>query len=325
MRKTSIFLLCFLFIILCFFTAVSATKVFRFEFELPQAVSQKESQYRLVLITHDMDTPFWDKVGNAALQQAKKEGVSLEIWGSYANNNEEFLRNLEIAIRSKVDGIIIQGLDTEEFKELTKVKASSYGIPVITVVNDVPMTDSLRRTYVGSDHYLAGRLIAEELISDMGSTGNVILMSDHNQEYFQEQRLKGIQDVLKQFPNVKTLYAETSETREEVISTTQDMLNRIPDVNAIIAVNASVVGPMIQEISKRSQIEPYHIYSFDDGPESLSLLEQGKLDAIIQQSPEMMGKLSVQLVTEWLEGETVPLDPNGYLTDIHILKAVDIP
>lgn len=299
--------------------------MFRFEFELPQAVSQKESQYRLVLITHDMDTPFWDKVGNAALQQAKKEGVSLEIWGSYANNNEEFLRNLEIAIRSKVDGIIIQGLDTEEFKELTKVKASSYGIPVITVVNDVPMTDSLRRTYVGSDHYLAGRLIAEELISDMGSTGNVILMSDHNQEYFQEQRLKGIQDVLKQFPNVKTLYAETSETREEVISTTQDMLNRIPDVNAIIAVNASVVGPMIQEISKRSQIEPYHIYSFDDGPESLSLLEQGKLDAIIQQSPEMMGKLSVQLVTEWLEGETVPLDPNGYLTDIHILKAVDIP
>lgn len=82
-----------------------------------------------------------------------------------------------------------------------------------------------------------------------------------------------------------------------------------------------IAGAIVQEISKRYQVEPFYIYSFDEGPESLSLLRQGALNAIIQQSPEQMGKQSVDLLTKWLNGEVVPLDTDGYLTDIHVLKA----
>jgi ribose transport system substrate-binding protein len=323
LRKLAITTLCFVLGFLCYLTLLSAEKVFRSDWQLPQAIDQNHTPYRLVLITRDMETPFWDKVGKGALAQAEKDGVSLEVWGSYGNNQEDFLRKMEIAIHSKVDGIIIQGLDTDEFKKMAKIKASFYGIPIITVANDVPMSESLRKTYVGSDQYLAGRMIARQLLTDMGSKGNVILMYGDQQEYYQKQRLSGIQDVLKNYLNVKTIYAETSDTREQVIATTQDLLNRMPEVDAFIAVNASILGTMIQEIGKRSQVEPYHIYSFDDGPESMSLLTQGKLDGIIEQSPEMMGKISVELIVEWLKGETVPLDMNGHFTDIRFLKAMD--
>ena len=85
-----------------------------------------------MLITQELDTPFWNKVGQGALKQAKEENVQLEVWGSYGNNRDDFLKKMEIAIHSKVNGIIVQGLDNEEFKELTKVKAAFYGIPVIT-------------------------------------------------------------------------------------------------------------------------------------------------------------------------------------------------
>ena len=127
----------------------SANIVFSNDLGLPKAKKQTDSQYRLVLITRDMDTMFWNKVGIGASRQAEKEGASLEIWGSFSNNPEEFLKKLELAIHSKVDGIIVQGLDTDDFKELTKVKASFNGIPIITLANDVPMKESLRRTYVG--------------------------------------------------------------------------------------------------------------------------------------------------------------------------------
>ena len=82
-------------------------------------------------------------------------------------------------------------------------------------------------------------------------------------------------------------------SREQVIAVTQDLLNKYPDVDGFIAVNANIAGAMIQEISRRGQVEPYYIYSFDDGSESLSLLNQGKLDGMIEQSPEMMGRKSV--------------------------------
>jgi ribose transport system substrate-binding protein len=323
LRKIGIAFLFFISITLFYFTFSSAGKVFRSDWKLPETTETSQDPYRLVLITQELDTPFWHKVGTGARIQAKDEGASLEVWGSYGKNHDDFLKKVDLAIHSKVDGIIVQGLDNEEFKNMTKVKAAFYGIPVITVANDVPMTESLRRTYVGSDQYLAGRMIASQLVSEMGSEGKIILLSDSQHAYYQQQRLNGIQDVLDNYPDIKTVHAETTEAREQVIATTREMLNQMPDADGFIAVNANIAGSMIQEISRRSQVEPFHIYTFDDAPDSLSLLMQGKLDGVIEQSPEKMGSVSVSLIMKWLRNETVPLDKDGYLTDIRMLKAKD--
>ncbi len=290
---------------------------------MPKFIEQEKLQYRLVLITQDTETPFWNKVGSGATEQARKEGASLEIWGSYGNNHEDFLKKLEIAIHSKVDGIIVQGLDSDEFKYLTKVKASFYGIPVITVANDVSVQESLRRTYVGSDQYKAGKMVAEELLKDMGTRGKVLITYNSDKELYQLQRLEGMKEVLESHREIQLVDAETSSSREEVIATTQEVLNKWPDVDAIIAVNSDIVSALVQEISKRSQVEPYYIYSFDDGQDSISLLQEGKIDGLVEQSPEMMGRTSVQLIKGWLTGETMPLNIDGYFTDIRIVKATD--
>ena len=290
---------------------------------MPKNATLNDEQYRLVLVTQELETPFWNKVSEGAIEQAKKDGASLEVWGSYGNNQEDFLKKIEIAIHSKVDGIIVQGLDTKEFKDLTKFKAAFYGIPIITVANDVPVDESLRKTYVGSDQTSAGKMIANQLIAEMGSKGKVIILGDSEKEYYQEQRLQGIMDILRAHPDVQIVYGETTDTKEQITATTQDLMNQAPDVDAFIAVNAMHAGTMIQEISKRSQVEPYYIYSFDDGPESMSLLNAGKLDGMIEQSPEKMGILSVHLIMKWLKDETGPLDMEGYLTDIHIGKATE--
>nr|WP_238322889.1 substrate-binding domain-containing protein [Gorillibacterium massiliense] len=326
LRKAVTIILGFACLVFLYFTIVSAHTAFRSSSQMPGGTQEKQSQYRLVLITQELETPFWDQVGDGATKEAQKDGASIEIWGSYGKNQEDFLKKIEIAIDSRVDGIIVQGLDSDEFKELTKIKAAFYGIPIITVANDVPMAESLRRTYVGSDQYLAGKMIARQLLADMGESGKIILMGDSRQEYYQQQRLKGIYDVLVGYPNVHTEYAVTPDTKEpQVIATTQDYMNRMPDVKAFVAVDANIASAMIQEIGRRSQVKPYFIYSFDDSPESLTLFKQGKLDGMIEQHPEAMGKISVSLMIQWLKNETVPLNTDGYLTDIRMLKAVDKP
>ncbi|MFC4321461.1 substrate-binding domain-containing protein [Litchfieldia salsa] len=323
MRKIVTFVTVTICVILFYFTFQSALAVLDDDWQLPEKSTGELIDHRIVLITQELDTPFWDKVGVGAKQQAEKDGARLEIWGSYGNNQEDFLKQIEIAIYSQVDGIIVQGLDTNEFKELTKVTAASYGIPVITVANDVPMAESLRRTYVGSNQYLAGRLIAEQLVHDMGVSGEVVLMLDRTQEYYQTQRLKGIQDFLSEYPNVKLIEAETEDSREQVIATTKDLLNRMPNVDSFIAVNAKFADDLVEEIDRRSNAETYYIYSFDDDLASVSLLEQGKIDGMIEQSPEMMGTLSVELMMNWLNEENLPLNLDGYLTDIRMIKQVD--
>lgn len=320
MRKKVIVVLCSLCVVLGFFTLWSAEGAFRSDWQLPAAIPADEESYRLVLITQELETPFWNKVGTGAMTQAAHEQVNLAVWGSYGNNREDFLKQIEIALHSKVDGVIVQGLDTEEFKQLTREKAAFYGIPVITVANDVPVEESLRKTFVGSDHYQAGKMLAEQLIRDMPAGGQTVLMGDIEQEYSQQQRLQGVTESLAKHDEISTVYVESGKSDEDIITATQHALNQNPGVQAFIALNANHVGPMMKEISRRADLEPYHLYSFDDGAETASLLEQGKLDAMIQQSPELMGEKSVELMMQWLRNEVVPLDSDGYITDIRIVK-----
>ncbi|BCB04255.1 sugar ABC transporter substrate-binding protein [Bacillus sp. KH172YL63] len=321
MRKIRLIGLLIAMLILCHLTFLSAKRVLEADVHLPAVKwTASEDRHRIVLITQDTQTPFWDKVAKGAKQQAEEEGVNLEVWGSFGRNQEEFLKNIEVAIHAKVDGILIQGLDTPEFKELTKVKASFNGIPVITVANDVPMEESLRRTYIGSDQYEAGKLIAEEIVHKMNGKGRIVLMMDREPEYYQEERVRGIRDVMKGHAGIELVVGETGWERDQIITATRDVMNHYPDITGFISVNAGNLGAMIDEISKRSQEEAYYIYSFDDGPESMTLLSQGLIDGVVQQEPEKMGQWSVRLMEEWLNGETVPLHENGYMTGLKIMR-----
>jgi len=326
LKKTSTLFLLIIFAILCYFTVDSYMKFYDSDLERPLAsISLDIDKTRIILITQDIDTPFWNKVAEGAKQQAEMENIRLEVWGSYNNNITDFLRKLDIAIYSKVDGIIVQGLDTQEFKTLIKTKASSYGIPVITIAKDVPMEESLRRTYVGSNHYEAGKLIAQQLVQDLGDVGTVVIIYDGQIEHYQLERMKAIEDVLGNYPDINFQRISTEESLEQVMTATQDMLNHYPDLDALIVVDSNILGTVIQEVKRRYKIEPLLIYSFEDDYELSSYLAENQLDGYIEQSPEVMGSLSVKQMMEWLNGKAVPLKKEGYFTDIKLVKAKDLP
>ncbi|XEC93380.1 sugar ABC transporter substrate-binding protein [Paenibacillus tarimensis] len=301
-------------------TVMSAVRVFSFDMNQPMPAEAEELGYRLVLISQELDTPFWKKVEQGAKEAARQYGASLELWGTYSTNTDDFLKKIEIAISSKVDGIIVQGLDSDEFKELTKIKAAGSGIPVITVANDVPMNESLRRTYVGSDHWKAGQLIARQLVDDMGEAGKVVIMLSDRQEHFQRSRLTGILDMLSAYPDIRTQIVASGDKREKVAEATNQVLNKVPDADAFIAVTANNADAIIQEIGKRFRTDNYLFYTFDDSPETQTLMQEGKIKALLQQSPEMMGEISVGKMIGWLRGDILPLDPDGYYTDIRVVR-----
>lgn len=319
-----IILITIVFIFLSYFTLTALVRVVRSDWQEPLPIDRTEQKYRLVLISQNIDTPFWEAVIEGAESRATQDNVMIEVLGNYGSNEEDFLKNLELAIHSKVDGIIVQGLDSEAFKELTKIKAAFYSIPILTIANDVPMEESLRRTYIGSNHYLAGQQLAEQLVEDMGESGKVVLFYDQERRFYQMERQAGVENVLDRYPEINLIETNTIDSNDEITLTTQALLNDHPDVDGFIAIKPTIAAKMIEEISRRKQVESLFIYTFDDHANLAPLLTEGKLDAVIQHSPNEMGRLSVQLIVEWLNGETVPLDLEGYLTNIEIVKAADL-
>ena len=325
MRRVLIGILLTACVVIFYFTLSTARDVFSSDLSAPPSVHASENEYRLVLISQELDSPFWTELEKGALAAAEKYGVSLEAWGTFGLNEVDFVHNFEIAIASKVDGIIVQGLDTEDFKKLTKTRAAGNGIPVITVGSDVPVSESIRRTYVGSNHYEAGQLLAKQLIADMGTTGKVILMVGNQNEFFQEERLSGILDTIRDFSEIESEIIVAGNTNEKVAEVTNSVLNRDPGTKAFISVTSNSATVVTREIGKRYKKEDFYIYAFDESPDTLKLLRNGSIDALIQQSPERMGELSVELMVRWLQGKDLPLNFEGYFTDIKVLKAEDLP
>ena len=73
LQKIAIFIIGSICVILFYFTIVSVEKVFRTDWELPSTTGKIDTAFRLVLITQELETPFWDRVKEGALEQAQKD------------------------------------------------------------------------------------------------------------------------------------------------------------------------------------------------------------------------------------------------------------
>ncbi|OIU71001.1 sugar ABC transporter substrate-binding protein [Rossellomorea aquimaris] len=172
-------------------------------------------------------------------------------------------------------------------------------------------------------HYAAGELLMEQLLDDMGDSGEIVLLGDGNLEYSERLRLNGMEESLKQYPEIRSIYIESGSSDEEAAAAAQSALNQHPNVDAFILLDIRQARVVMQEISSRTELEPFFLYSFDDGSDASELLTEGKLDAIIEQSPKEMGAKSVEMMMKWLRNEVVPLDSAGYVTDIRIVEGKD--
>jgi ribose transport system substrate-binding protein len=280
--------------------------------------SQVEGElYRIVYIAQELGSPFWNNVQAGAERVAEENAAVIDFWGTYRPNLGELLKSMEIATASKVSGIIVQGTESPEFVEAVN-KASAKGIPVITIATDAPK--SLRKTYVGSDHFREGLAIGEQVAKQLNGSGKVAVVAGSDPTSNQELRQKGIAEVLSAFPEVEIVevysFGNPMHAREE----TNEILNRHPNCKVFIGLSAESGLGIIQTIRTRAKLSDYMIYTFEDSPETLQLVKQGIISATLSHRPEDMGEVSMSLMLKWLEGKDLPLERNYYTPSRMISK-----
>ena len=126
-----------------------------------------------MMITEDDKSAFWQSVYQGAVERALEENVYVDWLGKDHFRDYSVEQQMEIAIASGVDGIIVTASETEEMTELIN-KASEEGIPVVTLYGD--NTQSARCSFVGVGSYNLGReygrqaikIIREKLVGGEG-------------------------------------------------------------------------------------------------------------------------------------------------------------
>lgn len=273
------------------------------------------SERHIVLVEQEQGHPYWQLVERGATDAAEANDIAIECIGPVRNNMAEQLKLLEKAIASKVDGIIVQGLNHEQFTPVIN-KAVEAGIPVITVDADAP--SSKRLSFVGTDNLEAGKRQGELVVRSTGGTGKIGVIIGSDKAENQLERLEGIKQVIGGYPGLHIEEVRSSNiSLIEAIQQSAEMLQRNPEITTMVGTSATDALGILQAAKslKRSDIQ---IIGFDDLPETIEAIRSGQIVATIVQQPYRMGEQSVELLQRYFDGGVLS---NEYFTRVEIMDA----
>jgi ribose transport system substrate-binding protein len=305
-----------------------ALKAFHYELNEHNQVSMDKSGIHLVLVSQELDNPYWRQIEHGARISAEKLGVTIEYIGPIQASVDEQLKLIEMAVASKIDGILTQGLIGEEFEAIVN-KAKEMDVPVITIDSDAP--HSARIAYVGTDNYAAGYMAGKALIKDTGGHANVGVITGSFTASNQKERVLGFMEAVKQEDGIRIVdIKESNIDRIQSAAAAYSILGEHGELDTFLgtsALDGLGIAQMLKEA--RSSLDPVlgaerniRIIGFDDLPETMELIEKGNISATVIQKPYQIGMMGVELMLEHINDHQIV---TVYNTDVRVIRMADLP
>ncbi|WP_077616991.1 sugar-binding protein [Bacillus sinesaloumensis] len=296
-------------LIITFITAVGFSIYFykqvqSYNKEMEDAVSPEVSlpKHHFVLIVEEMKHEYWQLVGEGAKGAGETHNVIVEYIGPERSNPEEQLKLFDKAIMSKVDGIIVQGLN-EEFTTMIN-KAESLGIPVITIDTDLPK--SKRHAYIGSNNYVAGQLAGKALVEDTNGIATVGIISGSLEYPHHKERVEGFKDVVELVEGIDIVEIEESKiTKVEVEEKAYNLLTEHENITALFGTSSYNGIGIVNAANSLEKEHDLYVITFDPIDENMELLRSGDVKAIVEQNPFEMGYRSVETMVDIMNGKQI--------------------
>lgn len=264
-------------------------------------------KYHFYFIAQNSVDPFWNEVVQGAKEAAKDNNVVLEFNIPRFNNPEEELKFMDMAITSKVDGIITHVPNGTSFTAVID-RAYSRGIPVITIDNDD--SESNRYAFVGTNSFMLGKEAAKLLIDATGGTANIAVISNSDLEQDSiEHNLKmnGFISALKDYPNMNVVKVYTSQmgilSAEEI---TQTIIDSEEAINAIFTFSSADTVGSAQLIVDRSKVGSFVLVGYGNSEDIVRYINKEIIYGTVASDPYKMGYESVKALVDVKEGDSVP-------------------
>ena len=266
-----------------------------------------------VMITDDPKSSFWQSIYKGANENAQKNNVFVELLGESLSQNYSCAEQMEIAISSEVDGIMVYADESEEMKNLIN-SAVKGGIPVVTLYSD--NTLSQRCSFVGIGGYNLGREYGRQVLKmiNEGSENfkdseklNISVMTDVNRDDAQIGVIvSGMQDTFSQegngtaefeisFATVDNTNAFSAEESIRDIFSGQD----VPDV--LVCLNELDTTCAYQAVVDYNMVGDVNILGYYDSDTILNAIDHGVLYATASIDTYQMGQFSVDALEEFNE------------------------
>ena len=264
-----------------------------------QATGQGTIGISLLALTN----PFFHDMADAMTAEAKAHGMTVQVVSAdnEAAKQRDQVKNFIVA---HVSAIILTPVDSRAVGTAIK-EANAAGIPVFTADVASLTPDAKVVAHIATDNLGGGRM-AGDAVAELLKDGGKVAIIDHPEVESVILRTRGFMEVIAKHPNIQVVATlPAGGERDRAFKVTQDILQSHPDVNVIFAINdPSALGAMaaLESAGKLGQVK---VIGFDGQPEAKAAIRDGKIFADAIQYPDNIGKLAVQGVSRFLNGEQV--------------------
>lgn len=287
-------------------------------------------RYHFSLILNSWDEEYWQDFKEGAFEAGKKYNAAIEPnMITEPDANGKTVEYINIADKSKLDGIIVNGENTEEYTNAIKNAAQS-GVNI--VVGAVEPADSDRLWYVGTNYYDYG-VQAAKLIAQAGGEKETINVAVISFESSDEEASNP--DIASQ--GTRMLSGLKSESRINLLSPryrdkdllgaedlTRSILTDNPNVDVIFCTNAKDTIAAARVVVERYLVGKVVIVGTDVTDEIVDYVDKGIIYGVLDRNGYLAGYKSVEVLSnaDTFQTNYVPIDSTIY-TKININQKIN--
>jgi ribose transport system substrate-binding protein len=309
-----------LFMLLLVFSPVTEILAFTDEekAEKLELIKQLKSKGETVfaIVPKLVDEPFMDDTGQGCIETAKKMGIHCVYYGSFEQN--PFLQENDILalISAGIDGIAIASIKEGWLAERIGEKLKQWGKPVVAF--DSPLSTEIAQTYIGSDNYLLGRTLGNEITKLRPNGGTYCIQTGRPDSHNHRDRFEGIMDALTNDGQDKEKWINTAGCPLYHFGDDDRSWQQVARLFGKSGIDIFIVtggGPQFRPEKYRKLVEPFKnnlktgklmIANMDTIPAQIEFLKERIATVNVGQRPYEMGKWSVRILKLLVDGELPP-------------------
>ena len=234
------------------------------------------------------------------------DGVTLQFEDARSDVVKQ-LSQVESFISQKVDAIIVNPVDTAATQRITKA-AVAAGIPLV-YVNRRP--DDLKLpagvVTVASDDLEAGRMQMQYLAEKMGGKGDIVILLGDLANNSTTNRTKGVEDVLKNYPNIKIKERQTATwLRDKGMNVVGDWLTQGTEFQAVVANNDEMAIGAAMALNNVGKGKGRVLIAGVDGtPDGLDAIKKGDMTVSVFQDAKGQADGSIDTAVKMVKKQPV--------------------
>lgn len=282
------------------------------EAEVPK---EQDDKIKLGITLYSLQNEYMVRFANAASDYAKSQEIELKVYdGNY--DAELQISQVEEMIVNGVDGIILNPQDSGRCSECVE-RAVEQDLPIISV--NTRVDDDRITSYVGSDDVEAGELIMQKAIDALDGEGNVVILEGPLGQSAQIDRIQGMKNVLKRYPDIHVIGDKTANwSRMEAKLVVSGWLQTFDRVDAVIAENDDMALGAIDAIKETGKMpgEDILVLGIDGLKEALDEVRSGNMLMTVYQDAEKQAEVAVDVLVKRIQGGQIEREYRVPLSEV---------